>query len=87
LREQHRWLFARYAQAAVPLDPARVIARPASRAAHPAARRLSVYPGIRDAWALARRKAHRETGLELGTFPVECPFDLDGVLAEGWLPE
>lgn len=42
---------------------------------------------LNKAWALARKKAHRETGLELATFPLECPFTLDEVLAEGWLPD
>lgn len=35
----------------------------------------------------ARRKAHRETGLELATFPDTCPWDVEQVLAEDFWPE
>ena len=38
------------------------------------------------AWGRARRQAHHETGIAIAVFPEPCPFALDDVLAEGWLP-
>lgn len=39
------------------------------------------------AWRLARRKAHRETGLDLATFPEACPFTGEQVMQDGWMPD
>ena len=41
------------------------------------------------AWAYprARRKAHRETGLPLATFPETCPWRLEQLLDEDFWPE
>lgn len=38
------------------------------------------------AYCLARRQASRETHLPLATFPDACPWPLEGVLTEDWLP-
>ncbi|HVH77120.1 MAG TPA: DUF29 domain-containing protein [Stellaceae bacterium] len=38
-------------------------------------------------YAEAREKAANETGLSEATFPVDCPFSFDQVLAEDFLPE
>jgi hypothetical protein len=38
------------------------------------------------AWRLGRRKAHRETGLDLDTFPEACPFPTEQVMQDGWMP-
>lgn len=35
---------------------------------------------------LARRNAAAETGLPLATLPIQCPFGVDDILAEEWLP-
>jgi hypothetical protein len=35
---------------------------------------------------LARRNAAAETGLSLAIFPAACPFAVDEILAEEWLP-
>jgi hypothetical protein len=44
-------------------------------------------PGIvAGRYDLARRNAAAETGLPLATFPEECRFSVDQVLAEEWLP-
>jgi hypothetical protein len=37
-------------------------------------------------YARARKEAADETGLELNTFPEQCPFSETDVLTEGWLP-
>ena len=41
------------------------------------------------AWAYgkARQGAQRDTGLELGAFPEDCPFPLDRILDENYLPD
>jgi hypothetical protein len=39
------------------------------------------------AYARAVRRAVIETSLEKSTFPVECPWTLDEVLAENFWPE
>jgi Domain of unknown function DUF29 len=53
------------------------------------------YPSLADypqvllpkAYQRARRQAARETKLPLTTFPPEgCPWDLDDIRREGWLP-
>lgn len=39
------------------------------------------------AWLLAMRYAALETGIDVRVFPSECPWKLDDVLNEQWLPE
>ncbi|MBE9189612.1 DUF29 domain-containing protein [Gloeocapsopsis crepidinum LEGE 06123] len=34
----------------------------------------------------ARRQAAKQTGMHLSTFPEECPYSLELVLDENWLP-
>jgi hypothetical protein len=41
---------------------------------------------IGERYETARRNAAAETGLPLATFPTECPFAVDEILAEEWLP-
>jgi Domain of unknown function DUF29 len=44
-------------------------------------------PGIiTERYETARRNAAAETGLPLTAFPTECPFGVDEILAEEWLP-
>jgi hypothetical protein len=38
-------------------------------------------------YANARKLAATETGLDIATFPQQCPFTLKAVLTEGFLPE
>ena len=38
------------------------------------------------AYPAARLAASAETGMPAATFPGTCPFALDDVLADGWLP-
>jgi hypothetical protein len=38
-------------------------------------------------YADARKSASDETGQNLNTFPIECPYDLVHILDEEWLPE
>lgn len=35
----------------------------------------------------ARRQAAKQTNLEISMFPEVCPYSVELVLAEGWLPE
>jgi Domain of unknown function DUF29 len=42
---------------------------------------------IAERYEMARRNAAAETGLPLATFPTDCPFAVDGLLAEEWLPD
>jgi hypothetical protein len=39
-----------------------------------------------DAYDRARSKAARETKLQLASFPAECPFTLEQILSEDFLP-
>jgi len=39
------------------------------------------------AYTRARRRAAAETGLPLRTFPEDCPFALDDVMRDEWLPD
>jgi hypothetical protein len=50
---------------------------------------LHTYPAqsLARAYTRARRQAHRDTGLELATFPEGCPWDIEQVLAEDFWPE
>ena len=40
-----------------------------------------------DAWLEARIEAARETSGEIQRFPAACPWTVEQVLGEGWLPE
>jgi hypothetical protein len=40
-----------------------------------------------DAWQDGRSEASKETGLDRSVFPQSCPWDINEVLKEGWLPE
>jgi hypothetical protein len=40
-----------------------------------------------DAWLDARIEAAKETGVEIQRFPATCPWTVEQVLGEGWLPE
>jgi hypothetical protein len=44
-------------------------------------------PLLPEAYAEAREKTADETGLAEGTFPADCPFSLDQIVAEDFLPE
>ena len=39
-----------------------------------------------DAWLDARIEAAKETGVEIQLFPAVCPWTVDQILGEGWLP-
>ena len=40
-----------------------------------------------DAWLDARIEAAQETGVEIQLFPAVCPWTVDRILGDGWLPE
>lgn len=50
---------------------------------------LKNYPAraIEQSYQRACRQAAKQTGIALSAFPEECPYPLDLVLAEDWLPE
>lgn len=50
---------------------------------------LKVYPSeqLNQSYQKARHSASRQTGLPLSTFPEECPYLLENILNEDWLPE
>lgn len=41
---------------------------------------------ISDAWADARLEASKETRIDFDVFPEVCPWTMEEVLQEGWLP-
>jgi len=47
---------------------------------------LSDQDWLDDAWADAAVQAAKETGIEMDIFPESCPWNMDDVLKEGWLP-
>lgn len=59
------------------------------------ARRLEENPSLRPtldaelrrAYADARKEAAAQTGLPAATFPEDCPFTLEEVTRDGWMPE
>ena len=50
---------------------------------------LRSYPveQLEGSYQRARRQATKQTGMEISTFPELCPYSLEVVLAENWLPE
>lgn len=42
---------------------------------------------LEQSYQQARRQAAKQTGMALSVFPEECPYSLDLVLEEDWLPE
>jgi hypothetical protein len=50
---------------------------------------LKNYPAeqIEQSYQRARRQAAQQTRMPLSVFPDECPYSLELVLDEGWLPE
>lgn len=50
---------------------------------------LKVYPleQLNRSYQKARHSAAKQTGLPVSTFPEECPYLLDNILNEDWLPE
>lgn len=41
---------------------------------------------LEDAYDDARIEAEKETGLPIKTFPEECPYPIESILADDWLP-
>jgi len=37
-------------------------------------------------WGKAKIQAENETGIDIDTFPESCPWSIEDVLREGWLP-
>jgi len=50
---------------------------------------LKNYPleQLEQSYQQARRNAAKQTGMHLSNFPEECPYPLELVLNEDWLPE
>lgn len=50
---------------------------------------LRSYPAeqLEESYQRARRQAAKQTSLEISVFPEVCPYSLELVLAEDWLPE
>ncbi|MBD2386797.1 DUF29 domain-containing protein [Cylindrospermum sp. FACHB-282] len=50
---------------------------------------LKKYPTeqLEESYERARRQATKQTGLLISVFPENCPYSLDLVLNEDWLPE
>ena len=50
---------------------------------------LKSYPTeqLEESYQRARRQAAKQTGILLSVFPEECPYSLELVLDEDWLPE
>jgi hypothetical protein len=50
---------------------------------------LRSYPAeqVEASYQRARRQAARQTGIEITVFPEVCPYALEQVLAEDWLPQ
>ena len=50
--------------------------------------RRSVLPEIwESAYQKAIARAVAETGLAVATFPIDCPYQLEDVLVDGFLPD
>lgn len=50
---------------------------------------LKSYPSeqLNDSYQKARRQAAKQTGIGISVFPEYCPYSLELVLDEDWLPE
>ncbi|MEH1913736.1 DUF29 domain-containing protein [Nostoc sp.] len=50
---------------------------------------LKSYPTeqLQESYQRARRQAAKQTGIFVSVFPEECPYSLELVLDEDWLPE
>jgi hypothetical protein len=50
---------------------------------------LKNYPAekLQESYQRARRQAAKQTNIEISVFPTTCPYSLELVLAEDWLPE
>jgi hypothetical protein len=50
---------------------------------------LKSYPAeqLEERYQRARRQAAKQTNLEISVFPEVCPYSLELVLSEDWLPE
>ncbi len=50
---------------------------------------LKYYPAeqLKESYQRARRQAARQTTMAISVFPDACPYSLELVLAEDWLPE
>ncbi|MFN6475000.1 DUF29 domain-containing protein [Nostoc sp. DedQUE07] len=50
---------------------------------------LKSYPTeqLEESYQRARRQAAKQTGIVVSVFPEECPYSLELVLDENWLPE
>ncbi|MCM0592235.1 MAG: DUF29 family protein [Gloeotrichia echinulata DEX184] len=42
---------------------------------------------LNDSYQRARRQAAQQTGMLISVFPEECPYSLELILDEDWLPE
>jgi hypothetical protein len=49
---------------------------------------LNNYPAqqLQVSYSRARRQAAKQTGIDISTFPENCPYSLEYVLDENWLP-
>ncbi|MBW4631404.1 MAG: DUF29 domain-containing protein [Iphinoe sp. HA4291-MV1] len=50
---------------------------------------LKNYPAeqLEESYQRARRQAAKQTNIQISVFPKECPYSLELVLDENWLPE
>jgi hypothetical protein len=50
---------------------------------------LKAYPAkqLEESYQRARRQAAKQMGIDISMIPETCPYPLEGVLAEDWLPE
>jgi hypothetical protein len=50
---------------------------------------LKRYPAekLTESYERACRQAAKQTGLEISMFPIHCPYGLEQILDEDWLPE
>ncbi len=50
---------------------------------------LGSYPveQLEESYQRARRQAAKQTSMEISLFPETCPYSLELILAEDWLPE
>ncbi len=50
---------------------------------------LRRYPAeqLEECYQRARRQAAKQTGIDISAFPELCPYSLDDILADNWLPD